>query len=129
MSTSPDTVLRLLHRHPVPKAETPRVLGIDDWAWRKGRSWGTILIDLETRRPIDLLPERTSTVVAAWLRDHPGVEVVARDRSTEYARAITEGAPDAAQVADPAPPRRAGGICSTISARCSSGTSPASVGG
>ena len=109
-------------------AETPRVLGIDDppptaaVAWRKGRSRGTILIDLETRRPVDLLPDRTSTAVAAWLRDHPGVEVVARDRSTEYARAISEGAPDAAQVADPAPPRRAGGTFSTISARCSQGT-------
>lgn len=100
MPTSPDTVLRLLHQHPVPEAETPRVLGVDDWAWRKGRSWGTILIDLETRRPVDLLPDRTSTAVATWLRDHPGVEVVARDRSTEYARAITEGAPDAVQVAD-----------------------------
>lgn len=100
MPTSPDTVLRLLHRHPVPEAETPRVLGIDDWAWRKGRSWGTILIDLETRRPVDLLPDRTSTTVSAWLREHPGVEVVARDRSTEYARAISEGAPNAAQVAD-----------------------------
>ena len=98
MPTSPDTVL--LHRHPVPEAETPRVLGIDDWAWRKGRSWGTILIDLETRRPVDLLPDRTSTAVATWLRAHPGVDIVARDRSTEYARAVAEGAPDAVQVAD-----------------------------
>ena len=69
-------------------------------AWRKGRSWGTILIDLETRRPVDLLPDRTSASVSAWLRAHPGVEVVARDRSTQYARAITEGAPDAVQIAD-----------------------------
>ena len=100
MSTSPDTVLRLVHKHPTPDAATPRVLGVDDWAWRKGRSWGTILIDLETRRPVDLLPDRTSASVSTWLRDHPGVEIVARDRSTEYARAITEGAPDAVQVAD-----------------------------
>jgi transposase len=100
MVTSPDTVLRLVHRHPAPAAETPRVLGVDDWAWRKGRSWGTILIDLERRRPVDLLPDRTAASVSEWLRDHPGVEVVARDRSTEYARAITEGAPDALQVAD-----------------------------
>ena len=100
MPTSADTVLRLLHRHPVTVAETPRVLGVDDWAWRKGRSWGTILIDLETRRPVDLLPDRTATAVSTWLRDHPGVKVVARDRSTEYARAISEGAPSAVQVAD-----------------------------
>ncbi len=100
MGTSPDTVLRLVHRYPVPAAETPRVLGVDDWAWRKGRAWGTILIDLEQRRPIDLLPDRAATSVSTWLRDHPGVEVVARDRSTEYALAITEGAPDALQVAD-----------------------------
>lgn len=100
MATSPDTVLRLVHRHPAPAAETPRVLGVDDWAWRKGRAWGTILIDLERRRPVDLLPDRSAASVSAWLRDHPGVEVVARDRSTEYARAITEGAPDALQVAD-----------------------------
>lgn len=100
MTTSPDTVLRLVHRHPAPDAETPRVLGVDDWAWRKGRSWGTILVDLETRRPIDLLPDRRSASVAAWLRDHPGVEVIARDRSTEYARAITDGAPEAVQIAD-----------------------------
>ena len=131
MPTSPDTVLRLVHRHPVPTAGTPRVLGVDDppptaaVAWRKGRSWGTILIDLETRRPVDLLPDRTSTAVSTWLRGHPGVEVVGagsgpgRDRSTEYARAISEGVPDAVQIADPAPLRRAGGTCSTISVRYS----------
>ena len=97
MAASPDTVLRLVYRHPTPTAETPRV---DDWAWRKGRAWGTILIDLERRRPVDLLPDRTAASVSTWLRGHPGVEVVARDRSTECARAITEGAPNALQVAD-----------------------------
>jgi transposase len=100
MPTSPDTVLRLIHRHPEPVTDTPRALGVDDWAWRKGRAWGTILIDLEQRRPVDLLPDRSAASVSTWLRTHPGVEVVARDRSTEYARAITEGAPDALQVAD-----------------------------
>ena len=100
MPTSPDTVLRLVHRHPVPETATPRVLGVDDWAWYRGRAWGTILVDLETRRPVDVLPDRTAGAVSAWLHHHPGVEVVARERSTEYARAITEGAPDALQVAD-----------------------------
>jgi transposase len=122
MPTSPDTVLRLLHRHPIPEATTPRVLGIDDWAWCRGRAWGTILVDLEARRPIDLLPDRTAGTVSAWLRDHPGVEVVARDRSTEYARAITEGAPDALQGADPARLGGAVGTCSTTSAKCWSAT-------
>lgn len=106
MTTSADTVLRLLHRHPVPDVTTPRVLGVDDWAWRRGKAWGTILVDLEHRRPVGLLPDRTSDALAAWLRAHPGVEVVGarngpwRDRSTEYARAIAEGAPLALQVAD-----------------------------
>ena len=100
MPSSPDTILRLMHRHSISTGPTPRVLGIDDWAWRRGKAWGTILVDLERRCPVDLLPDRTSETVAAWLRAHPGVEIVARDRSTEYARAITEGAPDAVQVAD-----------------------------
>lgn len=100
MGTSPDTLLRMLHRHPVPEAAVPRVLGVDDWAWRKGQAWGTILVDLEKRRPVDLLPDRTADGLKRWLEAHPGIEVVARDRSTEYARGITEGAPEAVQVAD-----------------------------
>lgn len=100
MPTSPDTLLRLLHQHPLPEASTPRVLGVDDWAWRRGRAWGTILLDLERRRPVDLLPDRKAETLTRWLQSHPGIEVVARDRSTEYARGITEGAPEAMQVAD-----------------------------
>lgn len=99
MATSSDTVFRFFYRLPVPDADTPRVLGVDDWVWRRGRSWGTIRIDLETRRPVDLLPDRASASVSTWLCERPGVEIVARDRSTEYARAITEGAPDAVRVA------------------------------
>ena len=100
MPTSADTVLRLVHRLPLPRAEEPRVVGVDDWAIRKGRSYGTLVVDLERRRPLDLLPDRSGPTLAAWLRRHPKIAVVARDRSTEYARAVTAAAPGALQVAD-----------------------------
>jgi transposase len=100
MPTSADTVLRLIRRLPLPQADIPRIIGIDDWALRKRRTYGTVVVDLERRRVVDLLPDRTSATVADWLRQRPGVEVVARDRSTEYARAASIGAPNAVQVAD-----------------------------
>jgi transposase len=100
MPASADTVLRLVRHLPLPEPEAPRVVAVDDWAVRKGRSYGTVVVDLERRRVVDMLPDRTSATVAEWLRQRPGVEVVARDRSTEYARAATVGAPEAVQVAD-----------------------------
>ncbi|WNG18362.1 ISL3 family transposase [Cystobacter fuscus] len=100
MPTSPDTLLRLMHRTPLPPSTPPRVLGVDDWAWRKGRTYGSLLVDLEAQRVVDLLPDRSAPTLTSWRRRHPGVEVVTRDRSTEYARATMEGAPHAQQVAD-----------------------------
>ncbi len=79
---------------------TPRVQGLDDFSRKRGQYFGTALVDLETRRLIDLLPERSVAVVAAWLREHPGVEIVARDRNGSYAEGVRQGAPDALQVAD-----------------------------
>jgi transposase len=100
MTTSPDTLLRRvkqLEKGPTPR---PQFVGIDDWAWRKGQRYGTIVVDLERSEVIDLLPDRNADTAAKWLRAHPGIEVVSRDRAASYAQAATEGAPKARQVAD-----------------------------
>jgi len=100
MPISGDTVLRLVRNTPSQAVPTPRVLGIDDWAWCKGQRYGTILVDLERHCPIDLLSDRSAESVAAWLRAHPGIEIISRDRANEYIKGINQGAPDATQVAD-----------------------------
>ena len=98
---SRSTLLRELHhRRPQALVRAPRVLGIDDWAWRKGHRYGTILCDLETRKVVDLLPDRDANSVAKWLRQHPGTEIISRDRGGIYAEAARRAAPQAVQVAD-----------------------------
>jgi transposase len=98
--TSPGTLLRRVKQADGEPAPPPRFIGIDDWAWRKGRRYGTIVVDLERGRVIDLLPDRDAETVKAWLSAHPGVELISRDRWSDYAQAAAEGAPAARQVVD-----------------------------
>lgn len=101
LSASPDALLERIRGAPRLDAGQVKVLGIDDWAKRKGyRSYGTILADLERRRVVDLLPDRSAEGLRDWLEKHPGVEVVSRDRFQPYIDAITTAAPGALQVAD-----------------------------
>ncbi|MFG2212788.1 ISL3 family transposase [Streptomyces sp. NPDC048638] len=100
VSVSRSTVLRLVGMLPEPDLPAPRVVGADEYATRKGRVYGTVLVDVESRRPVDLLPDREASSLAQWLAKRPGIEVVCRDRAPFFAEGAKAGAPQAVQVAD-----------------------------
>lgn len=100
MPTSPDTILRRIKSTREEPDTHPRFVGVDDWAWKKGHNYGTILIDLERGRVIDILQGRDGSALKAWLQNHPGVQVITRDRWQAFAQAAAEAAPQATQIAD-----------------------------
>lgn len=100
LPVSNDTLLRVVRRREVVPEATPRVIGIDDWAWKRGQRYGTVVCDLERRCIIDLLPDRDPATLDAWLSAHPSIEIIARDRGGGYRQAATRSRPEALQVAD-----------------------------
>lgn len=100
LPASPATMLRRLKAASPPGSSTATKVGIDDFAFRRGLKYGTILVDLETHRVIDLLPDRAVTTATAWFKAHPDIQVISRDRGADYATAASQGAPQAVQVAD-----------------------------
>ena len=98
--TSPDTLLRLIRTQPDEQVLTPRVLGVDDFSFCRRKTYGTILVDLERRIPIEILPDREAATLEKWLKEREGIEIISRDRGGPYAEGARLGAPDAQQVAD-----------------------------
>lgn len=100
VSLSRHTALRTLLRIPLPAGRVPRVIGVDDFALRRRHRYATVIINAETHERIDVLPDRTADTLEAWLREHPGIEIVCRDGSATYAEAIRRALPGTVQVAD-----------------------------
>ncbi len=100
MMTSGTSLLRLIRATTLAPRATPRVLGIDDWSLRKGRTYGTLLVDLEQHVVVDVSQGRDAGTLATWLVEHPGVDIISRDRSGDYAQGARLGAPEAIQIAD-----------------------------
>jgi transposase len=100
LGVSPDTLLHYIRSTRESETGTPSVLGMDDWAWRRGHRYGTILVNLERHCVVDLLPDRRDASLSSWLKWRPGARVISRDRGGEYAEGARQGAPDAVQVAD-----------------------------
>lgn len=94
------TLIRLLEHYQLPTYPTPRLLGVDDFALRRGQVYATLLVDLEKHQPIDVLADRSSETFGEWLVEHSGIEIISRDRDTAYALAANKYASGATQVAD-----------------------------
>ncbi len=100
MQVTARAILRFMHTLPLPPITSPRIIGLDEWAWKRGQRYGAIVVDLEGNKPIALLPDRSQQTVIHWLKRYPTIIIVARDRSKEFAAAITEALPEAKHVAD-----------------------------
>lgn len=100
MNVSPDTIIQRIRQIQLSTPPTPKVIGVDDWAKHKGQSYGTILVDLERRSTIDLLPDWEASSLATWLKQNPGVEFISRDCAGAYADGVRQGVPSAVQIAD-----------------------------
>ncbi len=98
--TTAKTIIRRVLQLPLPSEGSVRKVGIDEWAWKKGQRYGTILVDLEKRRVVQLLAERSVATSKTWLRKHPEIDLVSRDRGKLFREAATDGAPQAKQVVD-----------------------------